>query len=359
MSVTPGTAPSLSTSLPVLDLAALQARDPDALAALRGAAHAVGFLSLVGTGLAGERTEQVLAAARALLDLPEAEKAAGASYDSPQFRGWTRTGAELTGGRPDRREQIDVGRDETTLPGPLTGDRVGLRLRGPNRWPRGGEAHAAVVTAWLADVERVGLDLLDALLAALGLPPDALAPLLAGGTDDGGADGDGRGHLHAKLLRYPPEPGVQAQGVGAHRDYGLLALLVQDGVGGLQAQLPGDGGAWVDVAPRPDAVVVNLGEMLEVLTDGYLVATPHRVVSPRERTRHSVAVFLGPRLDAVVRPLDLPDDVRAAARGVSADPANPLHPLYGANSLKGWLRAHPETARRHHADLLTPVLEDA
>lgn len=280
MSVTPGTAPSLSTSLPVLDLAALQARDPDALAALRGAAHAVGFLSLVGTALAGERTEQVLAAARALLDLPEAEKAAGASYDSPQFRGWTRTGAELTGGRPDRREQIDVGRDETTLPGPLTGDRVGLRLRGPNRWPRGGEAHAAVVTAWLADVERVGLDLLDALLAALGLPPDALAPLLAGGTDDGGADGDGRGHLHAKLLRYPPEPGVQAQGVGAHRDYGLLALLVQDGVGGLQAQLPGDGGAWVDVAPRPDAVVVNLGEMLEVLTDGYLVATPHRVVSP-------------------------------------------------------------------------------
>lgn len=329
--------------LPLLDLRLLRARDPAALAVLRRAAHATGFLLVTGTGLEGARTGEVLGAARALLALPEEAKQAAASVDSPQFRGWTRVGAELTGGRPDAREQMDFGREEP----PVSGSAVGLRLRGPNRWPAadGADALAATVLAWLSDAERVGHELLDALLAALGLPADTVDPLLV-------EDGARRGHLHGKLLRYPPEPHPSGQGVGAHKDYGFLALLVQDGVGGLQAKLPDADDVWVDLAPRDDALVINLGEMLEILTDGYLVATPHRVLSPQARERHSVAVFLGPRLDAVVRPVELPAGLAAGARGRSADPDNPLLADYGANSLKGWLRAHPETARRHHPDLV-------
>ena len=67
-------------------------------------------------------------------------------------------------------------------------------------------------------------------------------------------------------------------------------------------------GEWVDAPPVPGAFVVNIGELLEFATDGYLKATKHRVISPPAgQTRISVPFFFNPALDARM-PLD-----RAAA----------------------------------------------
>jgi isopenicillin N synthase-like dioxygenase len=113
-------------------------------------------------------------------------------------------------------------------------------------------------------------------------------------------------------------------------------------------------GLFHEVPPLPGAFVVNLGELLEVATNGYLVATNHRVVSPPGATeRFSVPFFYNPRLDARVEPLPFPH--ASAAPGVTDDPANPLFAEYGFNELKGKLRAHPLVATRHHAELLTPA----
>ena len=101
--------------------------------------------------------------------------------------------------------------------------------------------------------------------------------------------------------------------------------------------------------------MVNIGEMLEVVTRGYLRATRHRVVSPSGCERFSIPVFLDPRLDAVVEPLPLPPELAAQARGVEDDPDNPLLAQYGQKSLLGWLRSHPRVAERWHPDLLTPL----
>lgn len=80
--------------------------------------------------------------------------------------------------------------------------------------------------------------------------------------------------------------------MGAHKDYGFLTLLLQDEVGGLQVR-SGDG--YLDVPPLPGAFVVNLGELLEIATDGYLSATDHRVVSPPGAVeRFSVPFFYNP-----------------------------------------------------------------
>jgi isopenicillin N synthase-like dioxygenase len=103
----------------------------------------------------------------------------------------------------------------------------------------------------------------------------------------------------------------------------------------------------------PGAFVLNLGEVLEIATRGYLRATVHRVTSPRgDVERFSIPFFLGPRLDAVVPTIPLPPELAAQARGADDDPDNPLLAQYGENTLKGWLRAHPEVAARWWSDVL-------
>lgn len=99
--------------------------------------------------------------------------------------------------------------------------------------------------------------------------------------------------------------------------------------------------------------MVNIGELLELASNGYLKATVHRVVSPRGAAdRLSIAFFLGARLDAIVPLLALPPHLAAEATGPTADPQNLLFRNVGENYLKGRLRSHPDVAERHYADLV-------
>jgi isopenicillin N synthase-like dioxygenase len=94
--------------------------------------------------------------------------------------------------------------------------------------------------------------------------------------------------------------------------------------------------------------------MLELATDGYLKATLHRVESPKVGTdRISIPFFFNPALDATVPRLELDPALRAEARGLSADPTDsPILEVYGDNVLRYRLRAHPNVAAIHHADLI-------
>ena len=142
-----------------------------------------------------------------------------------------------------------------------------------------------------------------------------------------------------------------SQGVGAHKDPGILTLLlVEPGVAGLQVEREG---AWVDVPPVEDAFVVNIGELMEVATDGYLLATKHRVTTPPPGTeRLSIPFFFNPSLDAEVPVITLPPALAAEARGVTRDAHNVIGSRYGENLLKARLRAHPDVAAAHHPDLV-------
>ena len=157
--------------------------------------------------------------------------------------------------------------------------------------------------------------------------------------------------FRAKFDTVAPGRDDAEQGVGAHKDPGILTLLlIEPGKAGLQVER--DGG-WLDVPPVDGAFVVNIGELLEVATDGYLRATKHRVVSPPVGTeRLSVPFFFNPSLDAEVPRIDLPPALAAHARGIEQDAANVLASRYGENLLKSRLRAHPDVARRHHPDLV-------
>ncbi|CCH31056.1 Iron/ascorbate-dependent oxidoreductase [Saccharothrix espanaensis DSM 44229] len=330
-------------ALPLIDISRFRgpAADRSAfLADLRRAAHEVGFFYVVGHGVPEELTSGIFAVAREFFALPLEDRLAVENLRSPQFRGYTRTGHEYTGGVPDWREQLDIGPERAVLE-VGTGEPLWRRLIGPNQWPGGLPALRTTTLAWQAEALRVSREVLRALAAALG-------------QDEGYFDTwfDEEASTHVKIVRYPGRPADDVdQGVGAHKDYGYLALLQQDDVGGLQVQAA-DGG-WIDATPVPGSFVVNIGEMLEIATQGYLTATRHRVVSPPAGVeRFSVPFFLGPRLDAVVEPLELPADLAAGARGVSQEADNPLHAAFGDNAVVGWLRSHPEVARRWWADVV-------
>ncbi|APZ34873.1 oxidoreductase [Microbacterium aurum] len=328
-------------NLPVLDLSLLDGDADDAArfrAALRAATHDVGFFYLTGTGIPPELEVRLHRTARAFFDLPEADKLAIENVNSPHFRGYTRIGGERTQGKVDWREQIDIGPERTAVDDPDAPEYA--RLIGPNLWPESLPELREVTAQWQEHLAGVARKLLRAWALALGAPETYFEEHF------------GEPSTLLKIVRYPgtdaPEP---AQGVGAHKDSGVLTLLwVEPGKGGLQVQRDG---VWVDAPPVPGAFVVNIGEMLEYATGGYLVATNHRVISPRHPDdRISVPYFFNPALDATLPLIELPAELAAQARGVTQDPTNPIHARYGENALKSRLRAHPDVAARWHADLL-------
>ncbi|MFB6840741.1 isopenicillin N synthase family dioxygenase [Streptomyces sp. NPDC056361] len=332
----------MSELFPVIDLRDAE-RGPRARAEfldrLRSAVHDIGFFQLVGHGVTGG--DDLLEQARRFFALPEPERAALSILNSPHFRGYSEIGRELTQGIPDQRRQLDIGPEHaSTAPGP---DEPSYRwLAGPNQWPAAMPGLADAVHRWTGELTGVAHRLLGLILESLEVPADFLDDVVAPDP-----------HVHFKLLHYPgPEHGAadgEDQGVGVHKDYGILTLLLQDDKGGLQVAV--EDGVFADVPVVPGAFVVNLGELLEVATRGYLRATTHRVVRPAPGVdRYSAPFFYNPRLDGSMQPL--PGPYVESAAGVVPDPANPLFAGYGENVMKGMIRAFPQVIERHHPELL-------
>ncbi|MBA0610256.1 hypothetical protein Godav_011123, partial [Gossypium davidsonii] len=104
-----------------------------------------------------------------------------------------------------------------------------------------------------------------------------------------------------KVSNYPPCPTPdKIKGLRAHTDAGGIILLFQDPVvGGLQLLKDGE---WVDVPPLRHSIVINLGDQLEVITNGKYKSVEHRVIAQTDGTRMSLASFYNPGSDAVIYP---------------------------------------------------------
>ncbi|WP_142280215.1 isopenicillin N synthase family dioxygenase [Mycobacterium paraense] len=320
------------TALPVVDLRAAPAPLRESL---REAAHEVGFCYLIGHGVPEALAGRVLDAARRLFALPDADKDAIAMVRSPHFRGYTRLGGELTQGRVDWREQIDLGPERPAIGGPGKPDY--LWLQGPNQWPPALPELPGIIAEWDAALSAVARTLLGHWAASLGSAPDVFDAAFA----------DAPATL-IKVIRYPARA-ASSQGVGAHRDAGALTLLLAEpGSRGLQVRRRrGGSDGWIDVPPVPGAFIVNIGELLEVATGGYLRATEHRVnLDGPAAERISVPYFFNPRLDAQLPVLSLPQEFAALA-AARHDPADPIFSVYGRNAWKSRLRAHPDVAAAH------------
>jgi len=343
-------------AIPVVDLTAWDGSDDDRAelaARVRSICHEVGFFHLVGHGVEPDFIERHLHQQRRFFDLDEHDKARIDKALSPHFRGWERVGAELTGGRPDLREQLDLSSEH-----PVRGldvDPPYLRLDGPNQWldeavlPGFREHMGEYFSRMSALADR----LLEVFSVGLGLAPGHLRDVFGE-----------RPLSFVKLIDYPPTP-PDGAGVNPHHDAGFLTLLLQHDVGGLQVQNPD--GAWIDVPPRRDAFVVNLGEMLQEMTGNYFVATTHRVIAAQ--ARQSSAWFHGPDLSTPLDPLPLhvsfAEAVAASPRhagagfmarrseieaGVDGIESRAGAGVYGQQLWNYYCRSYPDNVARHHPD---------
>ncbi len=169
--------------------------------------------------------------------------------------------------------------------------RNGVYLAGANQWPDVPGFRSALTMYDQAMGALCGR-LVGLMLVGLGFAADALAEPFD------------RPTTWLRLLHYPPSKRTAGEGFygsAPHRDFGAITMLAQDGVGGLEARSPE--GQWVAIEPLDGAFVMNTGSMMRRWSNGRLVATPHRVVSPPHEERYSCAFFYDPHMSTSIEPL--------------------------------------------------------
>lgn len=320
------TPPAAPAEIPVIDLAdALAPGAPGsarAAALLRAAGESAGFFYVVNHGVPAEQVDGLFDAARALFDLPQAEKDAVSLLNSPVMRGYEAIGGQTldAASMPDLKESFYAG-----IPYPPEHPyvRAGYQSYGANQWPASLPGLAPRCEAYIDAMCALARRVMQLMALALDLPESTF--------DDAHASP----MVTLRLLRYPPHPAPadggddpRLWGAGAHTDWGAVTLLAQDHHGGLEVCLPD--GRWVAAPPLAGSFVVNLGDMVPRWTNGRFHSNPHRVRNTASggAPRHSVPFFYSP--DYLTRVAPLPGCVDAAnpARFAPCTVGEHLHEMY-------------------------------
>ena len=266
-------------------------RDPQGFARKLGRSFEdYGFAIIADHGIPDDLITQAEEKAKAFFALPEEVKRKYFIEGGGGARGYTPFGIETAKGAQahDLKEFWHVGRD---LP-------PGHPFRNhmpDNVWPSEVPSFKDTFAELYATFDRTGLKILRAIARYLKIEEDYFIDTVR----------DGNSVM--RLLHYPPiegEPGSHVR-AGAHEDINTITLLLGAEEAGLE--LLTKDGRWIPVSPRPGELVVNIGDMLQRLTNGQLRSTSHRVVNPpRERwgkSRYSMPFFLHFRSDFLIEAL--------------------------------------------------------
>ena len=278
-----------AATLPVVDISGLASADAAerraVAAALDRACVRSGFLYVTGAQFDRALFDRLLATARAYFAQDSAAKMASYIGRSANHSGYVPVGEERFAGSPvDLKEAFDVNND-------YPHDDGRRPLLGPNLWPAMPGFRDGVLP-YYRHLSAIGAQLFGAFATALGLAEDHFAPHLRHPPNQ------------LRLIHYPHAPEADDRpGIGAHTDYECFTLLFATGPG-LQVIAPD--GRWIDVPQRADAMVMNIGDMMETLSNGRYTATTHRVRKVPDE-RYSFPLFFTLDYDYVVAPL-IPGD---------------------------------------------------
>ena len=275
-------------TLPVLSLEG----DPAALSRDLGESfQTFGFAMVRDHGIDPALIARAWELTEAFFALPEEEKRSYFLDGLAGARGYTPFGVEIAKGAKarDLKEFWHVGRD---LP---AGHPLATTSMPPNIWPARPEGFRETFEALYAAFDQTGARILARIAVWLGLDENWFDPAIA----------DGNSVM--RLLHYPPVPDAEGGAIraGAHEDINLITLLLGAEEAGLE--LLTKDGRWIGVSPPEGALVVNIGDMLQRLTNHVLPSTTHRVRNPEGPraafSRYSMPFFLHLRSDFAFRTL--------------------------------------------------------
>ncbi|HEY0294274.1 MAG TPA: 2-oxoglutarate and iron-dependent oxygenase domain-containing protein [Bordetella sp.] len=286
----PQAATSSFAEIPLIDLAPLkdgrQASRSAVAAEICKACESVGFLYLANHGIAASLMDDMFGVARQFFALPLEEKMPLKLGAFSGFRGYLPAGVEggtMAGNRKEVFQIINEQADD----GAGTLDPMWTQS---NLWPASFPTLRKVMLQYLADVERLSLTLLQLFAIGLEVPETTFSSRFNSPIN------------MLRLLHYPPQaPTDKAIGSQPHTDSGALTILAQDDAGGLESV--DDLGQWSQVKPIKNTLVVNLGEMLKLWSDGRFRATPHRVVNASGTDRISIPFFASPDIPTLIQPV--------------------------------------------------------
>ena len=277
------------TRLPVVDVAPLYSDDLDArraaAASLGTAVRDSGFFYAVGHQVPESDMKQLILRARTFFALSLEAKMQWYIGNSKHHKGYVPEGEEVfDGGTKDRKEAFDLGCD---LPEDDPDVLAGTPTLGPNVWPDV-EGFQRDVQAYYGSMAAFRQVLFRGFALSLGLEENFFGRYTI------------KPPSQLRLLHYPYNPdSVDAPGIGAHTDYECFTILLPTAPG---LEVLNGAGNWIDAPPLEGAFIVNIGDMMEIWTNGEYVATSHRVRRVREE-RYSFPMFCACDYHTVVEPL--------------------------------------------------------
>ena len=277
------------TSIPTIDVTGLVTGDPvhrgAVIAELGRAAREVGFAQIVGHGIDPASFAAVQRAAERFFAQPDDVKMKVYIGNSTNHRGYVPAGEEVfAGATPDHKEAYDLSID---LPSDHPDYLAGNPLLGPNQWPELDD-FAEPVSTYYDAVFSLGRLLLRAFAEALGAPADLFDKHVS------------TPPAQLRLIHYPHDPSAADRpGIGAHTDYEVFTLLRPTAPG---LEVVNADGTWIDVPYADDAFVLNIGDLLEIWTNGEFTATSHRVRKVSHE-RYSFPLFFNVDYNTWVEPL--------------------------------------------------------
>ena len=254
------------------------------------ACREIGFFTLTDHGVSLELIQRVFDANREFHQQPLEEKEEILISHSEHHRGYHPFSAEATDPNvnPDLKEAFDMALE---LPLDDPDVKAGKPFHGPNVWPRNPPQFRKTLEEYYQALLLLGEQICRCFALDLGLDEDYFV------------DKHSKPLAQLRLLHYPEldmSHHPDQQGAGAHTDYGSVAILTQDSIGGLEIKTRE--GQWIPIEPTEGAFVCNVGHIMEIWTNGLYPATWHRVAN-HGRDRYSQVLFYDPNFDCLVEPL--------------------------------------------------------
>jgi isopenicillin N synthase-like dioxygenase len=281
--------------IPIIDVSPLAGGTKaryEVAAKIREACSDSGFFYVVGHGIDEKLQRRLEESSRQFFAMDaESKLRISMSRGGRAWRGYFPVGGELTSGKPDIKEGIYFGA-ELEDDHPLVKART--PMHGRNLFPADIPGFREVVLDYIEALTGLGHRLMTGIALSLDLEETYFA-------DRYTADP----LVLFRIFNYPSTSKTPEResllGVGEHTDYGLLTILRQDMSGGLEIKIKS---RWVAAPPVANSFVCNIGDMLDRMTGGRYLSTPHRVRNTAKRDRLSFAFFFDPNFNAEVKPIE-------------------------------------------------------